>query len=141
MTGETGMAQMIFVNLAVKSAAKATEFYLGLGYTKNEQFSDETTSSIVLSDDIVIMLLEHDKLAGFINRPVADTQAGVWGSIALSADSREKVDELADKAMAMGAGTNKEPQDYGFMYSRSFYDLDGHLIEYVWMNPDGFPTE
>ncbi len=135
------MAQSIFVNLAVKSAAKATAFYTGLGYVKNDQFSDETTSSMMVSDNIVIMLLEHEKLAGFSSRPIADTNAAIWGTIALSVDSREQVDELADKAMGLGASFNKEPQDYGFMYSRGFFDLDGHLIELVWMNPDGFPSE
>ena len=135
------MAQSIYVNLAVKSAAEATAFYSGLGFVKNEQFSDETTSSMVVSENIVIMLLEHDKLAGFTSRPIADTNTAVWGTIALSVDSREQVDALADKAMELGAGFNKDPQDYGFMYSRSFFDLDGHLIELVWMNPDSFPAE
>ena len=129
------MPQMIFVNLVVESAAKATEFYTGLGFTKNEQFSDANTSSIVISDTIVLMLLEHEKMAGFTTRPIADTRAGVWGSVALSAESREQVDELADKALALGASPNKEPMDMGFMYGRNFFDLDGHLIELVWMDP------
>ncbi len=134
------MTRSIFVNLAVSNAAKATEFWTGLGFQKNEQFSDETASSIVISDTIVIMLLEHAKLAGFVTKPIADTTASVWGTIALSCESREEVDQLADKALALGASANRDPQDYGFMYSRSFYDLDGHPVELVWMNPDGFPS-
>ena len=28
-----------------------------------------------------------------------------------------------------------EPMDYGFMFGRSFNDLDGHIWEIIWMDP------
>lgn len=58
--------------------------------------------------------------------------------IALSADSREHVDELADKALAAGGKESKEPADHGFMYVRSFEDLDGHLWEIAYMDMGAF---
>ena len=53
----------------------------------------------------------------------------------MSADSREEVDTLVDTALELGAQPTKEPQDEGFMYGRSFYDLDGHAWEVMWMDP------
>lgn len=29
----------------------------------------------------------------------------------------------------------REPQDYGFMFARSFNDLDGHIWEIIGMDP------
>jgi predicted lactoylglutathione lyase len=55
--------------------------------------------------------------------------------LCLSAESREKVDELVDKALAAGGTVHSEPQDHGFMYGRSFDDLDGHTWEVMWMDP------
>ncbi len=130
------MQQMVFINLPVKDIAAATDFYRGLGYTKNEMFSDESTSSMVVSDAIVIMLLQDDKFQGFVTKPLGDSEKETFGTIALSAESREDVDRLADTAIAAGATVNKEPTDMGFMYGRSFHDLDGHLFEIVWMDPD-----
>jgi predicted lactoylglutathione lyase len=55
--------------------------------------------------------------------------------IALSAESREKVDELVERALALGAVEPRDKQDMGFMYGRAFEDLDGHTFEVVWMDP------
>ncbi len=30
-----------------------------------------------------------------------------------------------------------DPMDQGFMYGSSFYDLDGHHWEVLWMDPKG----
>ncbi len=130
------MTTMIFVNFPVKDIGVATDFYLGLGYTKNDVFSDESTSSIVISDAIVIMLLQDEKFKGFVTKPLGDSEREVFGTFAISVDSREEVDSLTEKALATGATPNKEPIDMGFMYNRSFYDPDGHLIELVWMDPN-----
>lgn len=129
------MATMIFVNVPVKEVVKATDFYLGLGYTKNEQFSDESTSSIVISDTIVFMLLQDEKFQGFVSKPIGDAETYAFAAFAISVESREAVDTLVDKALATGGSPNKDAIDLGFMYNRSFYDPDGNLIEVVWMDP------
>ena len=54
--------------------------------------------------------------------------------ICISADSREAVDEITDKALAAGGREPREKQDYGFMYGRSFEDPDGHIWEPMWMD-------
>jgi len=130
------MQSMVFINLPVKDVEAATAFYLGLGYTKNDMFSDESTSSIVISDTIVIMLLQDDKFQGFVSRPIGDSEKETFGTIGLTVEQRDDVDRLMDIAISAGGTVNKEPIDMGFMYNRSLYDLDGHLIEFIWLNSD-----
>jgi uncharacterized protein len=128
------MQQMIFINLPVKDVTVATEFYLGLGYTKNEMFSDESTSSIMVSDAIVIMLLQDEKFKSFVTKPLGDSETHAFAVFAISVRSRDEVDVLVEEALATGATPNKDAIDTGFMYNRSFYDPDGHLIELVWLD-------
>lgn len=128
--------QMIFVNLPVHDLDAAKKFFTELGYSINPQFSDETAASVVISDTILVMLLTREKYAQFTKKEIADATKTSEVLIALSAESRERVDELVDKALAAGGSVAGEPQEHGFMYSRSFDDLDGHTWEVVWMDPD-----
>ncbi len=127
--------QMVFINLATKDIDGAKKFYSELGYEINAQFSDENTASVVISDAIVIMLLAESKFAEFASKPIADPAVSNEALICLSAESREKVDELCDRALAVGGSHAKDPQDYGQMYGRSFQDPDGHHFEVMWMDP------
>ncbi|CAL9435645.1 hypothetical protein SUDANB105_02128 [Streptomyces sp. enrichment culture] len=127
--------QMIFVNLAVGDLDASKKFFTELGYSINAQFSDETAASVVISDTIVAMLLTKEKYAQFTKKEIVDATKSSEVLIALSAESREKVDELVDKAIAAGGKDTGETQDMGFMYGRAFDDLDGHTWEVVWMDP------
>lgn len=128
------MATQIFVNLAVKDLNKSIEFFSKLGYTFNPQFSDENATSMVISDTIYVMLLVEPFFQTFIKQPIADAKKVTEVIIALSADSRQAVDDIVEKAVKGGATVSKEPQDHGWMYSRSFQDLDGHQWEYAYMD-------
>ncbi|PZT68440.1 glyoxalase [Streptomyces sp. SW4] len=127
--------QMIFVNLPVNDIDASKKFFSELGYTINPQFSDENTASVVISDTIVAMMLARPKYAEFTKKEIVDATKSSEVLIALSAESREKVDELVDKAIAAGGSPTGETQDHGFMYGRAFDDLDGHTWEVVWMDP------
>ncbi|MDI3422164.1 VOC family protein [Streptomyces luteolus] len=127
--------QMIFVNLATGDLGAARKFFTALGYEINAQFSDETTASIPLSDTIVVMLHTPEKYAEFTKKQIVDSTTSSEVLLALSAESREKVDELVEKAVAAGGRVTGETQDHGFMYGRAFDDLDGHTWEVVWMDP------
>ena len=129
------MSTKIFVNLPVKDLAKSRDFFSRLGYSFNPQFSDENAACLVISDDIFAMLLTEPFFQSFTKKKIADAGTGTEVMIALSADSRADVDELADKALAAGGRSAGDPQDHGFMYGRSFYDLDDHHWEVVWMDP------
>lgn len=125
----------IFVNLPVQDLQRSMDFFRTLGYTFNMQFTDKNAACLVLGDDIFVMLLVKTFFKGFITNEVADTKQVAEAILSLSAESREAVDALVDKAMATGGSSSKEPNDMGFMYSRSFLDPDGHHWEVFYMDP------
>ncbi|WP_282695156.1 VOC family protein [Streptomyces sp. CC208A] len=129
--------QMIFVNLPVKDLDTSKAFYEKLGYTINPQFTDETAACVVISDAIFVMLLTEEKFRDFTapGKTVADATRSTGVLLSLNAESREKADELADRALEAGGSPAKEPMDLGFMYGRSFADPDGHHWEVFWMDP------
>lgn len=120
------MINQIFLTLPVADLQKSIAFFKALGFTNNQQFSDDTAACIVINDNISVMLGTHDKFRTFTPKAVCDTSQSVEVLISLSCDTREHVDELVAKALAAGGTTYDEPEDLGFMYSHSFVDLDGH---------------
>ena len=129
------MATKIFVNLPVQSLGRSVEFFKQLGFTFNAQFTDENATSMVISDSIYVMLLVKPFFKTFTKKEIADATQVTESIIALTMDSRAQVDEQFKKALAAGATETKEAQDHGFMYVRSFQDLDGHQWELFWMDP------
>ena len=130
------MPKMIFVNLPVRDLAASTAFYVALGGTVNPQFSGETSTSLMFSDTIFVMLLTHAHYGEFTKRPIADAHASSPLLLALSADSRDEVDALVDRAVVAGGTADPNPaQDLGFMYNRHVEDLDGYVWEILWMDP------
>ncbi|MFI0241281.1 VOC family protein [Streptomyces sp. NPDC016845] len=132
--------QMIFANLAVNDLDASKKFFTELGYTINKQFTDETASAVEISDTIVLMLMTKEKYAGFTKKTIIDSTSHSEVMLALSAESREKVDELVDRAVAAGGTESGEKQDHGFMYGRAFDDLDGHTFEVAWMDPSAIES-
>ncbi|MEU9285510.1 VOC family protein [Streptomyces sp. NPDC048275] len=127
--------QMIFVNLAVNDVDASKKFFTELGYTINPQFTTDDCACVVISDTIIAMLLSKQRYADFTKKELADPTRTSEVLLCLSAESREKVDELCDKALAAGGSETREAQDHGFMYGRAFDDLDGHTWEVMWMDP------
>ena len=134
------MATKIFVNLPVKDLEKSKEFFTTIGFTINPQFTDDKAACVVISEDIFAMILREEFFKTFIPRTeIADATKATEVLVALSAESKEGVDELANKAIAAGGSQLREPEDHGFMYSKSFQDLDGHIWEVVWMDMAAVP--
>lgn len=129
------MATQIFVNLPVKDLKKSIDFFTKLGYTFNAQFTDANATCMIISDTIYVMLLVEPFFKTFTSKGICDTSKQTEMLLCLSAESKQKVDELIGKAVAAGAATPREAQDQGFMYSHSFEDLDGHTWEIMWMDP------
>jgi len=97
-------------------------------------FTDETAACMLVGEHAFVMLLTREKFAKFSKLPIADpTNATRW-RYCFSASSRDEVDAVTDAALAAGATTTVDTQDYGFMYSRSFFDLDGHGWKVMWMD-------
>ncbi len=130
------MAKMIFVNLPVADVARSTAFYEAIGFEKNPQFSNEQASSMVWSDTIYVMLLEHAFYRTFTPKQIADPWATSAALYALSFDSRADVDAITEAAIAAGGREAHDPEDLGYMYSRAFEDLDGHGFGPFFMDMD-----
>jgi uncharacterized protein len=129
------MSSLIFVNLPVRDLARSTAFYESLGAEKNPNFSNQNAAMMVFSDTIHVMLLTHDFFRTFTTKRIADARTTCQVLLCLSAESREEVDALVDKAGAAGSVLDPTPkQDFGLMYGRSFEDLDGHIWEIMWMD-------
>ena len=128
------MATQIFVNLPVKDLNKSVEFFTKLGFSFNPQFTNEDATMMIIEENISVMLLVEKFFRTFTSKEIADSTKSTEVIVSLSADSREVVDEMVDKAIDAGAATPKEPINEQGMYGRSFEDLDGHHWEYMYMD-------
>lgn len=129
------MGTKVFLNLAVKDLDKSKEFFTKLGFTFNPQFTDKNAACMVISEDNYAMLLVESFFKTFTKKEIVDTTTSTEVLIALSSESKENVDKMIKNALDAGAKEANEPQDHGFMYGRSFEDLDGHIWEMFWMDP------
>ena len=133
------MATQIFLNLPVNDLSKSIAFFTKLVYTFNPKFTDEKATCMIISDTIYVMLLTETFFQTFTKKEIIDAHKSVECSICISAESKDAVNEMVDKAEAAGATIPNPATDYGFMYQHSFEDLDGHHWEFVWMAPNGMP--
>ena len=129
------MARKLFVNLPVKDLKATIAFFTALGFSFNAKFTDDTATCILVGEDAYVMLLTEARFKDFTKRPLSVAHTSTETIVALSADSRAEVDRLAEIALVSGATVAMPPSDLGFMYSRSFYDLDGHHWEVFYMDP------
>jgi predicted lactoylglutathione lyase len=125
----------LFVNIPVRDLQRSIDFFETLGFTFNTQFTDATATCMLVGEDAYFMLLTTDKFKDFSKRPVGDPRNETNALFAISVNSRDEVDALVNKAVAAGGSHAADPQDHGFMYAWSFYDLDGHHWEVFWMDP------
>jgi len=125
----------LFVNIPIRDLQRSIEFFEALGFTFNTQFTDATATSMLVGEDAYFMLLTTEKFREFSKRPVGDPQKETNALFAIGVNSRDEVDALVKKAIAAGGSHAADPQDHGFMYAWSFYDLDGHHWEVFWMDP------
>lgn len=131
-------SRQMFVNLAVEDLDRSVEFFTTLGFEFDPRFTDATATSMIVGEGAYVMLLTKEKFAEFTTKPLVDPAVQTEVLIAISADSREGVDELTDAALGAGGSAANDPLDYGFMYVRTFQDPDGHIWEVMWMDLAGF---
>jgi predicted lactoylglutathione lyase len=128
--------RMLFVNLPVEDVARSSAFFTDLGFSFDPRFSDDESSALMLvGEQASVMLLARAKWAEFSKLPMADPATHALALYCFGVDSREDVDTITDAAVAAGATDHDDVQDFGFMYSRSFFDLDGHGWQVMWMDP------
>jgi predicted lactoylglutathione lyase len=125
----------IFVNLPVKNLKRSVEFFGKLGYTFNAKFTDESSTCMIIGEDIYAMLLVEEKFKTFTPKKLVDAKSSTETIVALSLESRDEVNRIVNLAIANGGSKYNEPQDHGFMFQWGFEDPDGHIWEYFWMDP------
>ena len=135
------MAKQIFINLAVKDVQKSMNFYTALGFTNNPQFSDESGKCMVWSENIFLMIMTHEKFAGFATKPIADTKTNLAGLFSLSLESVDEVNQMMANGLNAGGIEPSEMKDYGFIQQRTIEDFDGHTWEIFYMDISKFSSE
>lgn len=128
------MERLTFINLPVADLDASVAFFTKLGFSFDERFTDDAATMMVVSEQTSVMLLTHERFAQFTSKQICDTSTHTELLLAISAQDRQAVDDLVDTALDAGATATREPQDHGFMYGRSFADLDGHTWEVMWMD-------
>lgn len=129
------MSREIFVNISVRDLSKSMEFFSALGFTFNKQFTDHNAACMIVSDKAYVMLLSEPFFRGFTKLEPCDTSRATEAMLALSCESKAEVDQMVRKAIDAGGRHAMDATDHGFMYAWSFYDLDGHHWEVLWMDP------
>jgi len=129
--------RMLFVTLPVKDVGRSKAFFAQLGFGFDPRFSDddETGACMPIGEQAVVMLLARERWAEFSKLPTADPTTHALALFCFSVATREEVDTVADAAIAAGAQDHDDLEDHGFMRSRSFFDLDGHGWQVMWMDP------
>ena len=135
------MKTKIFVNLPVEDLNKTIDFFTKLGFKFNPQFTDENATCMIVGDDIFVMLLVEKFFKTFTKKEISDTSKNTEVIVALSVEGRENVDQMINKAIEYGGKESREPQDHGWMYGRSFEDIDGHLWEIIYMDESALKND
>ena len=129
------MPTQIFLNLPVKDLKRAVEFFTRLGFIFDPKFTDENATCMIVGENIFVMLLVEDFFKTFTPKDICDTSKSTEVLICISVDSRERINEMVNKAVAAGGTAPRQSKDYGFMYQHGFQDPDGHLWELIYMAP------
>jgi predicted lactoylglutathione lyase len=128
-------ARKLFVNMPVADIERSKAFFAELGFAFNPLFGDENGACMLVGEDAFVMLLSREKFAEFSKLPIADPATHALALYCFSVAARDEVDTVAEAALAAGGREADGPEDHGFMYSRSFFDLDGHGWQIMWMDP------
>jgi uncharacterized protein len=135
------MTPQIFVNLPVKDLNETVDFFTKLGFAFNPQFTDENATCMIVNSDIFVMLLVEKFFKTFTKKELCDTTKDTEVIVALSTESREKVDQMINKVIEAGGKEHRKPQDHGWMYGRSFEDINGHLWEVIYMDKNALKKQ
>ena len=132
----------IYLNLPVADLSRSVAFFEALGFVFNQQLTDEKSACLVIGEKSYAMLLTRPSFEGFMpGKSIADTRATAEMLVAVSAPNREAVDTMIAEAIAAGGSEYREAADHGWVYYRSFQDLDGHIWEALAIDESLLPEE
>lgn len=133
------MVNKLFVNLPVADLQKSIQFFSQLGFSFNEQFTDDKAACMIIGPNIYAMLLVKERFSDFTKKTISDAHTTTEVLLAIDVPARNAVDEMVQKAVTAGGSIYMEPQDHGWMYQHSFADLDGHQWEVFFMDESLLP--
>ena len=112
------MGRKIFVNLPIRDMQRSQAFFKSLGFSFNPQF----------------------QRPGRVHGGGGRDQRHRGGGLPLVRQPRR-----GRRAGAQGRRRGRQdaecPADHGFMYGHGFEDLDGHLWELAYMDPNAAPPQ
>jgi uncharacterized protein len=135
MTTPAHAGRMLLVSIPVADIERSKVFFVRLGFSFDPMFSNETAACMLVGEQASVMLLSHETFAQFAKLPMADSTTHTLALYCFSVSARDDVDTVAEAALAAGGTEADGPEDHGFMYTRSFFDLDGHGWQVMWMDP------
>ncbi|KIC01965.1 extradiol dioxygenase [Flavobacterium sp. JRM] len=135
------MKTEIFLNLPVKDLNSSMAFFTALGFTFNLNFTDDKAACLEIGENIFAMLLTEEFFKTFTKKQICNTATTTEILMALSVDSREKVDEIITAVVKAGGTEYMEAKDYGWMYQKAFLDIDGHHWEIFFMDESQAPKK
>jgi predicted lactoylglutathione lyase len=136
MTDPAHPGRMLFVNMPVADVGRSRAFFAELGFSFNPAMTDESAACMPVGEQAFVMLLSREKFAEFAKLPIADPTTHTLALYCFSVSSRDQVDAVSAAALAAGGTEADDAEDHGFMYSRSFFDPDGHGWQVMWMDPE-----
>jgi predicted lactoylglutathione lyase len=124
-----------FVNIPVADLDRSKEFFAKLGFSYDPAFTGDGAACMPVGENALVMLLSREKFAEFSKLPIADPATHALALYSFSVSSRDEVDAVSAAALEAGGTEADDAEDFGFMYTRSFFDLDGHGWQVMWMDP------
>jgi predicted lactoylglutathione lyase len=126
----------LIVNLPVADVERSKAFFLKLGFGLDPRASDGADNAlIVFGDGASVMLSSPESFAKYSRLPAGDPTTHALALYTFTVASRDEVDTISATALAEGATEADGAEDFGFMYTRSFFDLDGHGWQILWIAP------
>ena len=135
MTTPANPGRMLFVSIPVADVERSKAFFARLGFSFDPAFSGEGAACMLVGEQASVMLGSHETFAQISHLPMGDPATHALALFSFGVATRDDVDTVAETALALGAREADGPEDHGFMYTRSFFDLDGHGWQVMWMNP------
>jgi len=142
MNAQASDTNQIFVNLPNNDLMRTMNFFGKLGFSFDPAFTDENAACPLTDENICAMLLVEKFFREFVpDKEICDVKSSAKELIALTVRSRQEVDEMSGGTIVLAAGGSayRKAQDYGWMYSRTFLDVDGHIWEIFHTNIDAVP--
>ena len=130
------MIKQFWINLPVKNIEKSIEFFTRLGFKFKTEYNNPNSACMLLGEsNTVCMLFDEPTFKGFTNNEINNTKHSTEVLFSIDAQSKEEVNEMAEKAIDAGGICNHKPTEMtGFMYGCVFSDPDGHLWNVLYMD-------